>query len=165
LARRYWKISAGDESKHWQSFIRDSLIAFGTWDEADLNQYANRDELKGRIIAYSLRNRGKSSNSYVELWNFYVAAKEGDFVVLYRKKGIVACGEIIGPYEYKPKNKYDGGAYYHTKRMKWTKVFTPPMTGISDGLILRLSKPPDTFHEIRDETCIAEILRLCSCQN
>jgi predicted Mrr-cat superfamily restriction endonuclease len=162
MEQRIWKISAGKLSKFWEYFIKDKLIAFGTWDEGNLNNYSSREELKNTIIAYSLRYRHKSSNSYVELWNFFSEMKTGDIIVLYRKKAIVAIGEAKGKYEYRPNNNYDNEKYHHVKSVEWKKVFSPHFGKISERLYLKLCKPPDTFHEIKDRLCVTEIERLLS---
>ncbi len=159
MEQRIWKISAGRYSRYWKSFIDDKVVAFGTWDEGNLNNYSYREELKEKMIAYSIQNYHKKSTSYFELWNFFKEMEISDIVVLYRKKAILAIGEITSKYKYNPENTYNGEAYHHVKSVKW-KVFPQPFNKISELLYRKLSKPSDTFHEIKDKTCIAEIKRL-----
>lgn len=157
-------MSAGPKSVFWKQFIKNNLIAFGAWDEGDLKNYPKIEGLKDRMQKYSERIFGRGTTSHIEAWNFR-ELKMGDVILLYGKKAIIAIGVVTGPYKYDPNNIYtyengESGKYFHVRPVEWLKVFEPPVKGLSNKLITKLSKPSDTLHKIEDPRCILEALKI-----
>lgn len=158
--RRVWKISAGEKSKYRDDFIEGGFAALGEWDEGDVNKYAgSKSRLIKRIKHYSLKKwpeRYKEGSTFgYQLWDFYNELDENDSVVLYGQGVIYAIGKINGAYWYDEKAHVER-QYPHRVPVLW-KVAKPPIKNLSDVLHNCLTKPSNTFHEIKKEKCIEEI--------
>jgi len=160
---KYWKISAGKESIFWKDFVNNNFAAFGEWDEGNLDQYKDqKKKLVERLKKYSIKTWPKKysqgSTSGYQLWNFYDSLKPGDILILYGKLSIFAIGEVTGRYWYEEAPNDECG-YPHRVPVKWA-VPEYPITNLSKNLIKKLSKPTDTFHEIKSLENIVQLKKI-----
>lgn len=156
---RVWKISAGEQSRHWKRFVFEEVAAFGAWDEGRFGRYKTRNELFKKLKNYSLKRWGRSTTSHVEAWHFYKSVNIGDLMVLYRKGGIVAIGVVVGDYDFDESKVWNEERYFHVRSVKW-KLLDPSNRRISRHLKMSLSIPPNTIHEVREKEDIVEILSM-----
>jgi predicted Mrr-cat superfamily restriction endonuclease len=159
ISMKIWKISAGQHSDYWKRFVDEKIAAFGAWDEGSFRNYKTREELFRKVNEYSLKERGKTTTSHVEAWNFYKSIEIGDLMVLYREGRIVAIGFVAGDYDYVDSNVWNGEKYFHVRPTKW-KLLDLSKQKVSSHLKKSLSVPPDTLHEIDEKEDIVEILRI-----
>ena len=113
---RFWMYAAGENSRLWDEFYKDGIMAIG-WDELGaLSEYADRDEMisamKEKIA------EGKSyKNDSLATWQFVNTMAVGDIV--YVKKGIskvVGRGIVQSEYFY----DFTRNEYRNTRKMEWT---------------------------------------------
>lgn len=112
----FWMYAAGENSRLWEQFYKDGIMAIG-WDElGDLSEYADRDEM---ITAMQEKIAdGKSyRNDSLATWQFVKTMSIGD--VVYVKKG---TSKVIGRGVVKSGYRYDSSRkeYKNTREVEWT---------------------------------------------
>lgn len=112
----FWMYAAGENSRLWDEFYKDGIMAIG-WDEiGNLTEYADRDEMitamKDKIAD------GKSyKNDSLATWQFVNTMSVGD--VVYVKKGMT---KVVGRGVVKSEYIFDATRqeYKNTRKVEWT---------------------------------------------
>lgn len=113
---RFWMYAAGENSKYWDEFNKNSIMAIG-WDElGNLLEYADRSEM---ITALQDKYDSERSfkNDSLATWQFTHELKPGD--VVYVKRGqskLVGRGIIQSDYIYDDSRSY----YKSIRKVDWT---------------------------------------------
>lgn len=112
----FWIYAAGENSRLWDEFYKEGIMAIG-WDEiGNLTEYADRDEMitamKDKIAD------GKSyKNDSLATWQFVNTMSVGD--VVYVKKGMT---KVVGRGVVKSEYIFDATRqeYKNTRKVEWT---------------------------------------------
>lgn len=114
----FWMYAAGENSKLWESFYEEGIVAIG-WDEiGDLSEFTDRDEI---ITAMKEKIDGQKSykNDSLATWQFVNTMNIGDIV--YVKKGtskVVGRGIVKSEYIYEATRD----EYKNTRKIEWTNI-------------------------------------------
>lgn len=116
IIKKYWSISAGENSNLWNDFKENDEVRIG-WDYlGDLSKYKDKKQISEEIKNHE--NNENPTNDVLANYQFVNEIKIGDIVVV--KKGykvILGIGEIISDYIFDDtKNMYK-----HTRKVKWFK--------------------------------------------
>lgn len=114
--KKYWLYAPGENSRLWEEFYKQSIMAIG-WDQlGDLEQYSDKAAIK-----IALRNIYGNSSSYVNAgyanWQFMHEINVGD--VIFVKQGlkkIIGRGIVTSDYRFDDARK----EYFHVRSVKWT---------------------------------------------
>lgn len=114
----YWLISAGEQSRLWDQFQKENVIAIG-WDYlGDLKNYDSKEAVEKKITKQ--RADGvRPTNDTKAVWDFYREVKIGDIV--YAKEGIrriLARGVVTEDYYFDDK----ASEYKHRRKVEWHQV-------------------------------------------
>ncbi|QSX05598.1 AAA family ATPase [Sedimentibacter sp. zth1] len=112
----FWVYAAGENSRLWDEFYQEKIMAIG-WDElGDLSDYVDREEMRT-----ALKQKGELDKAYkndsLATWQFVNTLKIGDIV--YVKRGlskIVGRGIVKSEYHYDELRK----EYKNTRAVEWT---------------------------------------------
>ncbi|MFD1032480.1 AAA family ATPase [Metaplanococcus flavidus] len=114
----YWVISPGEDSRLWDHFLAENIIALG-WDYlGDLEEYDSKESVERKMTEQ--RSDGvRPTNDTKAVWDFYREIQTGDTV--YVKEGIkkiLARGVVTGEYY------FDDAAseYKHRRNVEWQQV-------------------------------------------
>src|SRR5690625_220785 len=114
----YWIISPGQNSRLWDQFQEENIIAIG-WDYlGDVNKYESKEAVE-RKIAEQRADGIRPTNDTKAVWDFYRGIQIGD--VIYVKEGIqkiLARGVVTGDYYYNEKVS----EYKHRRNVDWLQV-------------------------------------------
>lgn len=114
----YWLISAGEQSRLWDQFQAENMIAVG-WDYlGDLINYDSKEAVE-RKITEQRADGVRPVNDTKAVWDFYREIQIGD--VLYAKEGtrrILARGVVTGDYYFDD----EASEYKHRRKVEWHQV-------------------------------------------
>lgn len=114
----YWLISAGEQSRLWDQFQTENMIAIG-WDYlGDLKNYDSKEAVE-RKITEQRADGVRPINDTKAVWDFYREIQIGD--ILYAKEGtrrILARGVVTGDYYFDD----DASEYKHRRKVEWHQV-------------------------------------------
>lgn len=117
LTIRYWVYSPRSDSKKWEDYFDEGIMAIGWSEIGDLRQYDSKDALRQAMIdAYG--DESSHKHSVHATWQFAYEMKPGDIV--YAKQGkslIVGRGIVDSAYE------FDVSQAHHHKNIRkvnWT---------------------------------------------
>jgi len=114
----YWLISAGEQSRLWDQFQTENMIAIG-WDYlGDLKNYNSKEAVE-RKITEQRADGVRPINDTKAVWDFYREIQIGD--ILYAKEGtrrILARGVVTGDYYFDD----DASEYKHRRKVEWHQV-------------------------------------------
>ncbi len=115
--KKYWLYSPGEGAYKWDEFFDEGIMALG-WDELEnLNEYANRDEIRNGIIeAYG--GEGSKKNVVSANDDFLNKMSIGDVIIV--KKGLyqlLGYGVVESDY-YHDETRND---YLHCRKVNWKK--------------------------------------------
>lgn len=114
----YWLISPGGNSRLWNHFYTENMIALG-WDYlGDLKNYESKEAVE-RKIAEQRADGVRPINDSKAVWDFYREIQTGD--VVYVKEGIkkiLARGVVTGEYYFDDK----ASEYKHRRKVEWLQV-------------------------------------------
>lgn len=114
----YWLISAGEQSRLWDQFQTENMIAVG-WDYlGDLKNYDSKEAVE-RKITDQRADGVRPVNDTKAVWDFYREIQIGDIV--YAKEGtrrILARGVVTGDYYFDDKAL----EYKHRRKVEWHHV-------------------------------------------
>lgn len=114
----YWVISPGENSRLWDQFHVENMMALG-WDYlGDLNKYDSKEAVERKMIEQ--RADGvRPSNDTKAVWDFYREIQAGD--TIYVKEGIkkiLARGVVMGDYYFDD----EASEYKHRRKVDWQQV-------------------------------------------
>ena len=114
----YWVISPGENSRLWNQFHSENMIAIG-WDYlGDLKNYDSKEAVEQKIAEQ--RDDGvRPVNDTKAVWDFYHEIQTGD--VVYVKEGIkriLARGVVTGDYYFDER----ASEYKHRRKVEWHQV-------------------------------------------
>jgi len=112
----YWKIAAGGGGWNWPEQRDAEVISVGWSDFGSLKKYGNNKE------AFSKRFKKDEGGRPSQLWTFYKAVKEVDWVIACAGSQIFAYGQIAGGYEFRKHLNHS-----HCRQVEWEKVFWEPL--------------------------------------
>ncbi len=121
-----WLVRGGSHGEYESKFIEENRV-FLTWGEltaTDMTSIADYDGIRSRLSQHfpnePVRRVGNWSG---QIWAFVLGIKEGDWVVLPRKKkSTIAIGQVVS------KCKFDAAAandYRHYREVKWLNTDIP----------------------------------------
>lgn len=114
----YWLISPGENSRLWDQFHTENIIALG-WDYlGDLKHYDLKEDIE-RKIAEQRADGVRPVNDTKAVWDFYREIQAGD--IIYVKEGIktiLARGVVTGDYYF----DNDVSEYKHRRKVEWLQV-------------------------------------------
>jgi restriction system protein len=121
-----WLVRGGSHGEYESKFIEENRV-FLTWGEltaTDMTSIVDYDGIRSRLSQYfpnePVRRVGNWSG---QIWAFVLGIKEGDWVVLPRKKkSTIAIGQVVS------KCKFDAAApndYRHYREVKWLNTDIP----------------------------------------
>ncbi|WP_194842082.1 AAA family ATPase [Gracilibacillus salitolerans] len=114
----YWVISPGENSRLWDQFSAENMIALG-WDYlGDLKNYDSKEAVE-RKIAEQRADGVRPVNDTKAVWDFYREIQTGD--VVYVKEGmkrILARGVVTGDYYFDD----EASEYKHRRKVDWLQV-------------------------------------------
>lgn len=114
----YWVISPGENSRLWDQFQAESMIALG-WDYlGELKNYDSKEAVE-RKIAEQRADGVRPTNDTKAVWDFYKEIQIGD--VIYVKEGIkkiLARGVVTGEYYFDD----EASEYKHRRKVDWLQV-------------------------------------------
>lgn len=121
-----WLVRGGSYGEHEAKFISENKVCL-TWSELTANNLTSIPDYDGikKYVTQMLPNEParKLGNWSGQIWAFMLAMKEGDWVVMPRKKkSTIAIGEI------KSKCKFDASApddYKQYREVKWLDAEIP----------------------------------------
>ena len=112
----FWIYAAGENSRLWEDFYREGIMAIG-WDEiGNLSDYADRDEMI-TAMQEKIADEKSYKNDSLATWQFVNTMNIGDIV--YVKKGmskVVGRGVVKSDYIYDPSRE----EYKNTRKIEWT---------------------------------------------
>lgn len=114
----YWIFAAGENSRFWDEFQKDQLIALG-WDYlGKLSAYKTRESIEQKMM--KIRDDGvRPTNDSKAVWDFLHTMQKGD--IIYIKEGIsriLARGIVTGEYYFDSK----ASEYKHRRKVEWLQV-------------------------------------------
>src|SRR5262245_33104750 len=120
---RVWMVRAGQTGQGEDLVLATGIVAIG-WDVPDLTPIDSREKLETLLRQYHAdASDPKVANWGGQIWAFKAAIAVGDLVVLPLKtRSVLAIGEVVGPYEYRPDLPSD---VRHTRRVKWRRTDVP----------------------------------------
>lgn len=121
-----WLVRGGSHGEYESKFIEENRV-FLTWGEltaTDMTSISDYDGIRSRLSQHfpnePVRRVGNWSG---QIWAFVLGIKEGDWVVLPRKKkSTIAIGQVVS------KCKFDAAApndYRHYREVKWLNTDIP----------------------------------------
>ncbi|MDN3450042.1 AAA family ATPase [Planococcus sp. APC 3906] len=114
----YWVISPGENSKLWDQFLMDNMIALG-WDYlGDLGDYDSKESVE-RKMTEQRADGVRPTNDTKAVWDFYHEIQTGD--TIYVKEGIkkiLARGVVMGDYYF----DNEASEYKHRRKVEWHQV-------------------------------------------
>ena len=114
----YWLISAGEQSRLWDQFQTENMIAVG-WDYlGELKNYDSKEAVE-RKITEQRADGVRPINDTKAVWDFYREIQIGDIV--YAKEGtrrILARGVVTGDYYFDD----EASEYKHRRKVGWHQV-------------------------------------------
>ncbi|MEK4072629.1 AAA family ATPase [Paenibacillus sp. FSL M7-0656] len=114
----YWVISPAENTRLWNQFHTENMIALG-WDFiGDLRKYDSKEAVERKIVEHRA-NGVRPINDTKAMWDFYREIQTGD--VVYVKEGIkkiLARGVVTGDYYFD--NKVS--EYKHRRKVDWLQV-------------------------------------------
>lgn len=142
----YWIISPGENSKKWNEFYLEKMIAIG-WDYlGDLKAYSKKEDIE-RKISEQRADGIRPINDTKAVWDFYHEIKIGD--VIYVKGGlnkILAFGIVVGEYDF---NEYEYD-YKHRRNVNWIKIGDwETLLTLPSKALTRLNDYPNYIQEIK----------------
>lgn len=112
----FWIYAAGENSRLWEDFYQEGIMAIG-WDEiGNLSDYADRDEMI-TAMQEKIADEKSYKNDSLATWQFVNTMNVGDIV--YVKKGmskVVGRGVVKSDYIYDPSRE----EYKNTRKIEWT---------------------------------------------
>lgn len=114
----YWLISPGGNSRLWNQFHAENIIALGWGYLGDLKGYESKEAIE-RKITEQRADGVRPVNDTKAVWDFYQEIKTGDIV--YVKEGvkkILARGVVMGDYYFDSKAL----EYKHRRKVEWHQV-------------------------------------------
>lgn len=112
----FWMYAAGENSRLWEGFYEEGIMAIG-WDEiGDLSDYADRDEMI-TAMKEKIADEKSYKNDSLATWQFVNTMNIGDIV--YVKKGM---SKVVGRGVIKSEYIYDAtrDEYKNTRKIEWT---------------------------------------------
>ena len=133
-----WLVNAGRRGEHEQFALDNSLVVIGRELNYNLEEYENRDGIKGLLYETSPDYSKNTIENYTsELWTFRGRIHEGDIVVFPLKtRSVIAIGRITG--EYRFHDDFPEGAR-HTRPVDWFSTDIP-RTAFSPEVLSSFSK-------------------------
>jgi restriction system protein len=121
-----WLVRGGSHGEHEPKFIEDNRV-FLTWGEltaTDMTSISDYDGIRARLSQfYSNEPVRRVGNWSGQIWAFIVGIKEGDWVVMPRKRqSTVAIGQVVSCC------KFDAAApndYRHYREVRWLNTEIP----------------------------------------
>lgn len=114
----YWVISPGENSRLWDQFLVNNIIALG-WDYlGDLGDYDSKESVE-RKMTEQRADGVRPTNDTKAVWDFYRGIQTGDTV--YVKEGvkkILARGVVMGDYYFDT----EALEYKHRRKVEWHQV-------------------------------------------
>lgn len=112
----FWIYAAGENSRLWEDFYQEGIMAIG-WDEiGNLSDYADRDEMI-TAMQEKIADEKSYKNDSLATWQFVNTMNVGDIV--YVKKGmskVVGRGVVKSDYIYDLSRE----EYKNTRKIEWT---------------------------------------------
>ena len=119
--RRFWVVRAGSAGED-EDRILSSGLAMLIFREAPFPIPSDKNAIREKIVeAHPSRNPKDVGNWVGQLDTFANVIKEGDFVVVPRRRRLIAVGKVTGPY----KHRKTGGELRHTRRVQWIRKDIP----------------------------------------
>ena len=129
-----WVIRAGEDGRQ-EKFALDENFAVIGWRKLRCAISTNAEELKAAIQRAYPDEPGGWPSDFRQTWDFANSAQKGDLVILPLKlrngkriqsrvaqNGLVAVGEIVGAYEYRPD---EGETALHRRQVRWLSRGAP----------------------------------------
>lgn len=112
----FWIYAAGENSRLWEDFYQEGIMAIG-WDKiGNLSDYADRDEMI-TAMQEKIADEKSYKNDSLATWQFVNTMNIGDIV--YVKKGM---SKVVGRGVVKSDYIYDStrDEYKNTRKIEWT---------------------------------------------
>lgn len=113
---RYWMYTPGEDSKMWDDFYSNGIMAIGWGEMGDLRAFNSKKQMKQAMKAIYDPSLPYTNAAHAT-WQFTNEIKVGD--VVFVKKGrtqIIGRGIVTSEYEYLPSNP----DYPHCRYVDWT---------------------------------------------
>lgn len=114
--RKYWLYAAGENSRKWEEFYRDGIMAIGWEYLGNLTEYHSQEEMANKIKEYESRNKYPMNDSKTN-WDFVKNIRIGD--IIYARKGrqnLIGRGVVKSGYVYDEKRN----EYNSIRKVEWT---------------------------------------------
>ena len=120
-----WTIKGGRAGEYEVAFLEKGVVAIGFGLHRSVADFEDRDALRAHVESASDAN---------QLWRFYKDIRDGDMVVLPRKRpqGLLALGRITGQYVYQPELAGNGAP--HARTVDW-QVTDIPRSHLDQDLV------------------------------
>ncbi|MDE7169240.1 MAG: hypothetical protein K2N67_03490, partial [Mucispirillum sp.] len=114
--RKYWLYAAGENSRKWEEFYRDGIMAIGWEYLGNLTEYHSQEEMANKIKEYESRDKYPINDSKTN-WDFVNNIRIGD--IIYARKGtqdLIGRGIVKSGYVYDEKRN----EYNSIRKVVWT---------------------------------------------
>lgn len=141
----YWVIASGENSRLWDQFHSENMIAIA-WDYlGDLKNYHTKEAVEKKI-AEQRADGVRPVNDTKAVWDFYHEIQTGD--VVYVKEGIkkiLARGVVTGDYYFDDQ----ASEYKHRRKVEWHQVGKWELhQSIAQKALTNLNPYPNLIQEI-----------------
>ena len=116
---KVYLVRAGSEGQDEDYVLDNNIAVIGYRDIPSLETAKSYEDIFKIITTAKPDVKPRAAGNYAgQLWNFAIAMKEEDIVVLPRKlTSQVALGKVSGPYKYQKV----GNDFRHTRKIKWIR--------------------------------------------
>ncbi|WP_419860433.1 AAA family ATPase [Candidatus Palauibacter sp.] len=119
---RVWVMSAGQNARWWDDFVRMNVIAIGWDDVGDLRELSTRESIHEMLR--DVYGRPNPTNDSLACWQFAHEMQHGDHVIV--KKGrsaLLGYGRITSEYEFHAMRP----EFKHVRHVQWENTGTWPL--------------------------------------
>ena len=114
-----WVVRGGSRGEWEEIFLSSGRVGVDFGRHQSVAEFGSRESLREDVIV-----GGEGRNAADQLWNFSHGIRNGDMIVLPRKRPkVIAVGRVMGDYEFRPDMEAQ-----HTRLVRWIAQDIPRTT-------------------------------------